>query len=60
MQASTAIDTGKGSYHPLLDVLSFLDDVVAHILPLLFFIGGVAKDEAEEGIKPSYRSSSNY
>lgn len=48
MQASTAIDTGKGSYHPLLDVLSFLDDVVAHILPLLFY-RGVAKDEAEEG-----------
>ncbi len=60
MQASTATDTGKGSYHPLLDKLSFLDDVGSHILLQKLFIGGVEKDELALGMKPLVRSSSNY
>jgi hypothetical protein len=54
------LNTGKGSYHPLLDVLSFAKGERNHILLILFFTGGVVKEEEERLKKHQVRSSSNY
>jgi len=53
-------DAGKGSYYPLLDLVSFSDRNKVYILLCLFFAGGVEEDEMEEGVWGVVGSSSNY